>query len=149
MTDSLENILLALFGVLVGVLTAVFTDELKGWLGWTGYANKDLRGTWKCKWLVEFNENEPWTLDDSVEILRAGKREILARGRIEGHSYDLRGTFSQDNVLTLTYEIAKLQNLTGVVIVELDTLRKQFTGYWLQRSPTGHIHGGRTTWDKA
>ena len=149
MDSTVQNILLTVAGAVVGVLATVFGDEIKGWLGWTGYANRDLRGQWDCTWLVEWPETEVRQhLIDTVTVVRAGKREVLARGFIQGHLYNLRGSLSQANVLTLTFEVKAKPNLSGTVIVRLDTLRARFDGYWFQLGPTGSILGGATSWTR-
>ena len=131
MNATLENILIGGAGAVFGVLVMLLGDEIKGWLGWFGYSNRDLRGEWCCTWYREWPQ-DMGQLVDTVEVLRAGKREVLARGlSLRNTPYNLCGTVSQANVLTLTYEASTATNLSGTVIVKLDTMRRRVDGFWL------------------
>jgi hypothetical protein len=139
---------IAFLGTLIGSLIAAYPNELKGFITGSTKKHRDLIGDWECKWIVDSSTSDKQTIivDDVVRIVKISGARVIAEGICPSQdNYIIKGHISKYNVMTLTYESEK-DSLTGVAILKLDVMRKQFAGYWNQLSPDGKFIMGSCIW---
>jgi hypothetical protein len=146
MDAAVVSALIGLGGVVAGGLMNVpeFKDLFKSSKG----AGSDLRGEWLCEWFIDEQEQAvEAVVKDRIEIVKVVGGKITATGVSPlMNEYKLTGTVSMSNVVTLTFQGTHKQTLTGVIILEVNTVRDTLKGFWHQISPDGKFVGGRTTW---
>ena len=135
-------------GVIGGALVNV--PEIKDFFRSSKGPGSDLRGKWLCEWFIdkEGSSTEAET-KDRIEIGKVVGSKIAATGvsPLIGE-YKLSGLVSKSNVVTLTFSDTNQETLTGVVILEINTVRDQMIGFWHQLSPDRKLVGGRTIWQR-
>lgn len=146
MDVSIISALIGLGGVVAGgVLNAPeFRDLFKSSKG----SGQDLRGEWLCEWFMDKQElAAEAVVKDRIDIKKVAGGKITATGVSPlMNEYQLTGLVTASNVVTLTFQGVHKESLTGVVILEVNTLRDTLQGFWHQISPDGIFVGGRTVW---
>lgn len=148
METAVLTSLIGVGGVVLGGL--VNAPEFRGLFKSRISTGKDLMGEWLCEWFIDDNQptSEP-VVKDRIVINKIEGTKILATGVSPlMNEYKLTGLISLSNVVTFTFQGTQKQTLTGVIILQLNTLRDEMGGHWHQISPEGKFVGGRTVWKK-
>ena len=141
--------LIGFTGAVVGALINAYSAELKALVLGRLNRDKDLVGNWDCTWDIDIPERHP-TIRDTVTIEKVSGETVRAVAHTPAvGKYRLVGRISQSNLLTFFYEgLDDRRPLGGVVILELNAIRNQMSGYWHEYGPDRVIIGGPTQWKK-
>ena len=148
MDSSVIAAMIGVGGVVVGGL--INMPEFKSLFKTSKGTGGDLRGEWLCEWFIDSKgPTAEAVVKDRIEIEKVVGGKVTATGVSPlMNEYKLAGTVSMSNVVTLTFQGTHKETLTGVIILEVNTVRDQMQGFWHQLSPDGKFVGGKTTWKR-
>lgn len=158
--------LVGVCGMVLGSL--ISTPEFRAILGRQKKASLglDLQGQWLGEWYINDTSIDNRESDRKKNTKNQEKtqstvvKDIIIINNVEGNQvmatgvsplmneYRLTGFITLSNVLTFTFQGTHKQTLSGVVILQLNTLRDELRGHWLQMSPEGKLVGGNTVWKR-
>ena len=140
--------LIGVGGIVLGGL--VNSPEFRDMFKTKKTSGKDLIGEWVCDWFVD--ADSPATdaaVKDRIVLKKIQDSKITGTGVSPlMNEYRLTGLISLSNVVTFTFQGVQKETLTGVIILQVNTLRDEMRGHWHQISPEGRFVGGRTVWKK-
>lgn len=148
METEVVTALIGVGGAVVGGL--LNTPEFRALFKTRNGAGKDLLGEWLAEWFIDAGQPAAEAVvKDRILIRKIDGDDVTATGVSPLiNEYKLTGLLSPSNVVTFHFQGTQKRTMTGVVILQLNTLRDEMKGHWHQISPEGKFVGGRTTWKK-
>ncbi len=150
MDSTVLAALIGLGGAVAGAVIITYGRDIGHAMFGSKEGDSDLVSEWNCNWYIDTEDSgEVLGISDVVKITSVRSKRIRGVGtNPETGEYVLEGTVSQHNVITVTFQCTAMHNLTGVAILQVNVLRKEMNGQWLQFGANETFFGGRTVWSK-
>ncbi|HEX8068496.1 MAG TPA: hypothetical protein VF546_00995 [Pyrinomonadaceae bacterium] len=136
-------------GIILGITLEQFLPNWIEAFRSRGIGIPNVIGTWRGKWYVGEGAHKTLYTEDIITIEKRKGFRILGKAQEAKGTYLIYGRFSMSNIFTLSYHFPDTRiSLTGVILLKLDPLSKEFDGRWWGYTKEGSIMGGEVQWTR-